>query len=144
LASWGFGFHSAHQISSDTIESCRGVVLTGSDAAHIQEAHYDRIAGVYLENLQYPHTTTYLEYFDRALVDLVEGQPTTVLEICCGAGEGCSLLQGRYARAIGIDISRTMLRHARRRFAENRCTFVQADATCLPCATASIDAVVMV
>src|SRR5579863_8382823 len=40
-----------------------------SDEARLQQAHYEAIAGTYVENLTYPHTQEYMAYLDRALFD---------------------------------------------------------------------------
>ena len=114
-----------------------------SDDARVQEAHYDRIAPAYLENLTYPHTEEYVAYFDRVLLDQVDGALDTIVEVCCGAGEACWLLRDRTGHAIGVDISTAMLAHARRRLPDPRFEFAQGDACRLPIADEVADAVFM-
>lgn len=114
-----------------------------SEAARVQEAHYDRIAGIYLENLSYPHTEEYLAYFDRVLLDQIQGPLDTVAEICCGAGEACALLRDRIGRAVGIDVSTAMLARARGRLLDARFDFAQGDACRLPLPDGAFDAVFM-
>src|SRR5215831_15214820 len=109
----------------------RGIPLFArdvSDDAKTQEAHYDRVAGAYLANLQYPHTQEYMAYFDRAVLRFVDEPIDAVAEICCGAGEACWLLRDRVSHAIGVDVSTAMLDRARRRLPDARFEFVQADA----------------
>ena len=114
-----------------------------TDEARVQEAHYDRIAKIYLENLSYPHTEEYSAYFDRALLDQIDGPLDTVAEICCGAGEACSLLRARIGRAVGIDVSTAMLARARSRLPDKRFEFAQGDACRLPLPDGAFDAVFM-
>jgi SAM-dependent methyltransferase len=114
-----------------------------SNDARIQEAHYDRIARKYLENLTYSHTEEYMAYFDRELLEQVDAAPETIVEVCCGAGEACWLLRDRVGRAIGVDVSTAMLARARARMPDPRFEFVQGDACRLPVADAIADAVVM-
>src|SRR5204863_8034159 len=116
-------------------------VLT--DEARIQQAHYDRIAATYVANLGYPHTQEYMAYFDRAVLEQIDGPLDVVAEICCGAGEACWLLRDRVGEAVGVDISTAMLDHARRRLPDPRFEFVQGDACQLPLADAAVDAVFM-
>lgn len=123
----------------------RGIPLFARDAitedARVQQAHYDRIAASYLTGLSYPHTQEYMAYFDRALLDQVDGPLDAVAEVCCGSGEACWLLRDRVGSAIGVDISTAMLERARRRLPESRFEFVQGDACRLPLADAALDAV---
>ena len=125
-----------------------GIALFAAEAtnadARRQQAHYDAIAAVYEENLGYPHTRTYLEYLDRTLFDVIGREPLgTMAEICCGGGAAVKLLDGLYARAVGVDISAKMLHRAVADNADRRAAFVQGDATNLPLADASFDTVVM-
>lgn len=125
----------------------RGITLFGrewmSDEGRVQEAHYDRIAPRYLENLTYPHSEEYMAYFDRVLLEQVDGPLETVAEICCGSGEACWLLRDRIGVAVGIDVSTAMLARARERLPDPRFEFAQGDACLLPMATAGVDAVFM-
>ena len=79
-----------------------------------QQAHYDRIAGVYVRNLTEPHTLEYSAWFDRLLLEAIGPGPLGLVgEICCGRGEALRLLAGRseleMSGAIGVDISHRML-----------------------------------
>jgi ubiquinone/menaquinone biosynthesis C-methylase UbiE len=115
-----------------------------SDEGRAQQAHYDRIAAAYVENLHYPHTQEYMAYLDQALLDVVAADGLgTVAEICCGRGEAFQLLGDRIGRGIGIDVSVSMLRSALRENPAGNLAFVQGDATMLPVADESIDSVFM-
>lgn len=115
-----------------------------TEDAKVQEAHYDRLARAYLENLSYPHTEAYIAYWDRVLMDELRPPYATVAEICCGAGEASWLLRNEVSRAVGVDISTAMLARARSRFPVDRFAFVQGDATRLPLESEKFDAVFMI
>jgi ubiquinone/menaquinone biosynthesis C-methylase UbiE len=115
-----------------------------SDEGRAQQAHYDRIAEAYVENLHYPHTQEYMAYLDQALLDVVAADNLgTVAEICCGRGEAFQLIGDRIGRGIGIDVSVSMLRSALTENPATNLAFVQGDATMLPVADESIDSVFM-
>jgi len=115
----------------------------GSDANR-QEQHYDAVAGAYARNLEYPHTRAYQAYLDAALFEAVGAAPLgTLAEICCGTGAAIKLFDGRYATAVGIDISTAMLAYAATENADRRAAFVQGDATRLPLSDSSFDTVAM-
>ncbi len=114
-----------------------------SDAGRIQQAHYDRVAADYIANLTYPHTLEYTAYLDAAFERELDGANLqAIAELCCGRGEAVRLLAGRFDRAIGVDISRSMLESAAAEFGAE-CSFVQGDATRLPLADAVFDSVFM-
>jgi ubiquinone/menaquinone biosynthesis C-methylase UbiE len=114
-----------------------------SDEARIQQAHYDRVASAYLDNLGYPHTEEYMKYWDRVLLDGIREPLDTIAEICCGAGEATWLMRERARRGVGVDISTAMLARARQRLPGDRFTFLQGDATRLPLQDNAFDAVFM-
>jgi len=117
--------------------------LIAEDAAR-QRDHYDQVAAAYQANLSYPHTKTYMAYLDDALFDAVGEAPLgTMAEICCGLGEAAKLFAGRYTRAVGIDISPSMLQRAAHQEGLTSVTFAQGDATRLPLADSAFDTVVM-
>ena len=125
-----------------------GIVLMGerttSADAGRQQAHYDQLAALYLENLGYPHTLEYAAYLDDALRAALDGCETgTVAEICCGQADGLALLGDSVGTGIGVDISVNMLAAASARPGMARHGFVQGDATRLPLADASFDTVLM-
>lgn len=116
-----------------------------SDEGRVQQAHYDRIASKYIENLGYPHTQEYLQYLDRVFLEsLGDARLETVAELCCGRGEAFHLLGDRIRRGIGVDVSLSMLEVARRELPRRSFTLLQADATSLPLADGCIDTVVMI
>jgi SAM-dependent methyltransferase len=132
----------AYPITDSGIPLFAGEFL--SEAARVQEAHYERIAAAYLKNLQYPHTQEYTAYLDRALRDAIDGSCVdTTVEICCGRGEAFLLLGGSVRRGIGIDVSIAMLEAARNEHRNPNLSFVQGDATILPLAADSFDGVFM-
>jgi ubiquinone/menaquinone biosynthesis C-methylase UbiE len=115
-----------------------------SDDARIQQAHYEKIAAAYVENLAYPHTQEYMAFLDRALFSAIgDRRLGTVAELCCGRAEAFHLLQGRMERGIGVDISVSMLEAAMRDNRADHLSFIQGDATMLPLADASFDTVFM-
>jgi SAM-dependent methyltransferase len=115
-----------------------------SEAAARQQAHYDAIAGAYIENLDYPHTRAYQEEMDRIFLGEVgPGCLGDAAELCCGRGEALGLLEDRIDTGIGVDISLSMLEAAAARL-PRRFDLVQGDATRLPLADASLDSVLMV
>lgn len=96
-------------------------------------AYYDEFASWYERERHLP----YHRMLDDLEVELVERYATgkDVLEVGCGTGLILSRT-ARFARhAIGIDLSRGMLARARERGLD----VVQASATALPVATASVD-----
>lgn len=115
-----------------------------SNDARMQQAHYEKIAAAYVENLSYPHTQEYAAYLDRMLIDAVgPGDLGQVAEICCGHGEACRLFDGRIGRGIGVDVSLAMLEEAQRQTLRSSITFAQGDAIQLPLASNVFDAVFM-
>jgi len=115
-----------------------------SDDARKQQAHYEKIASAYIENLGYPHTEEYEAALDRALLAAIgDVDLGTVAEICCGRGEAFRLLRDRIRQGVGIDISLSMLDAAQQANRTGRFAFLQGDATMLPLATGSFDSVFM-
>jgi ubiquinone/menaquinone biosynthesis C-methylase UbiE len=113
-----------------------------TEDARRQMTHYDKIAGTYEANLEYPHTQAYFSYLDDALLGAVGKAPVgVVIEVCCGTGEAFKILSGRYERGVGIDISLAMLSRAQEANAGAPVTFLQGDATRLPFADGSVDLV---
>ncbi len=115
-----------------------------TDDARIQKEHYDRISGVYVEHLDYPHTRVYSGYLDDAVYDAIKGASLeTVAEISCGRGEALRLAGLAIQTGVGIDISLNMLEPARADLDPAHITLVQGDATALPLADACFDTVFM-
>lgn len=112
--------------------------------AQRQQAHYDRLATVYLANIGYPHTQEYSAYLDRALVEALDGcARDAVAEICCGQADGLALLGDSIRTGVGVDISVNMLTAASTRPGMERHMFVQGDATRLPLADSAFDTILM-
>jgi ubiquinone/menaquinone biosynthesis C-methylase UbiE len=115
-----------------------------NEDARRQQLHYDRIAAVYLENLDYPHTQEYMRYLDDALTAASGNTDLgSTAEICCGAADGFHLFQNRVQLGIGVDISANMLSAARQKLPDAKFGFLQGDATRLPLASSAFDTVVM-
>ncbi|MFN8371322.1 MAG: class I SAM-dependent methyltransferase [Anaerolineae bacterium] len=115
-----------------------------SKEGRAQQEHYDKVAAAYLENLTYPHTQEYMAYLDRVFLDQVGNTPIgSVAEVCCGRGEAFLLIGDRVQTGVGIDVSVSMLRAARKTFADEKFFFAQGDATMMPIEDNQLDAVVM-
>jgi len=115
-----------------------------SDDGKIQQQHYDKIAKVYVENLNYPHTQEYSSYLDKAFLNTIDNNKLGVVaEVCCGTGEAFHLLKNKIKFGIGMDISLQMLIHAKKKLPEKNFYFIQADATLMPLKSNSIDTVLM-
>jgi ubiquinone/menaquinone biosynthesis C-methylase UbiE len=115
-----------------------------SEDSQKQQAHYDEISAVYLETLSYPQSQVYWGYLNDLLIEVIgEDSLGTLGEICCGRGEALTLLEGRFEKGVGIDISSNMLRAAMSGFNGSNVFFAQGDATVLPLAKESLDNVVM-
>ncbi|MHC4650362.1 MAG: class I SAM-dependent methyltransferase [Planctomycetota bacterium] len=109
-----------------------------------QKAHYDRIAGIYTDSLDLPHTRAYSAYLDRVLLKSIPPGPLGYIgELCCGRGEAIRLLSARDGDrpvgGVGIDISPRMLEAASRDHPGTPWLFVQGDATMLPLADEVFD-----
>lgn len=75
----------------------------------------------------------------RALEKIHVGPGELVVDLACGTGDFCELVEARGARVVGVDFAREMLRHAAMRglgFPK-----VQGDGEWLPFRTDSVDAV---
>jgi len=115
-----------------------------SEQGAIQQAHYDRIADAYIQNLSYPHTQEYMAYLDRVLLEAVPtGALGATAELCCGGSEAIQLLGHRMTVGVGVDVSARMLEAAQLKHPGERFGFLQGDATMLPLRDGCIDTVVM-
>lgn len=114
-----------------------------SEDGKIQQSHYDKIADAYVANLSYPHTQEYTDYLDRAFESkLIGAGLDDIAEVCCGRGEALRLLGSRVNRAVGVDISQSMLEVAVKELPRHY-LFVQADATMLPLKKEQFDTIFM-
>lgn len=75
----------------------------------------------------------------RALDKIAVGPADFVVDLACGTGDFCELVEARGARAVGVDFAREMLRQAQSRGL--RFPKVQGDGEWLPFGTASVDVV---
>lgn len=116
-----------------------------SKEAMIQRKHYNRIARIYIENLQYPHTQEYTNSMNKLLIKYAKtAKLNNVVEICCGYGEALKLFKNSIGKGVGIDISEAMLGKAVKDFSEQNIIFLQADGTALPLKNKKFDAVFMI
>src|ERR1700682_298790 len=85
------------------------------EATHTPDASLVACAAQVSRYLAPPQTTVYpLEYAYSLLGD-VGGR--RVLDFGCGSGENCLLLARRGAKVVGVDISESLIRVARKRLA---------------------------
>lgn len=75
----------------------------------------------------------------RALDAIAVGPDDFVVDLACGTGDFCELVEARGARVVGVDFAREMLRQAQTRGL--RFPKVQGDGEWLPFGTASVDVV---
>jgi ubiquinone/menaquinone biosynthesis C-methylase UbiE len=119
----------------------------GSSSA-VQQAHFDRIYKAYLEALNDPQSKEYSAYLDRELQEAAAGPGGNLgvlLELCCGHGEGLTLFADRAERALGVDISLSMLESTRLENGPMAEAFLlQGDVNRLPLADSSVDTVVTI
>lgn len=117
-----------------------------TEDAKRQQAHFEKIARIYIDNLAYPHTQEYAAYLDRAFLDVAaDAKLGSTAEICCGSGEAFRLLGSRVGSGLGLDISLSMLEVARRTLPEaGQYCFIQGDATSLPLADGLFDSVFII
>jgi ubiquinone/menaquinone biosynthesis C-methylase UbiE len=113
------------------------------EATHTPDAHLKADARQFARYLAPPVTTVYPLEYAFALVGNVRG--LRVLDFGCGSGENCVVLARRGARAIGVDISESLIRVARKRLVVNgldgAVDFVAGSAHDLPIASNSVDLV---
>ena len=136
------GRPNRYRLTPEGIPLFAGKLAPGD--SETQRQHYNRIAAAYTANLGYPHTQEYIAFLDRKTLEAIGDAPIgTLAELCCGRGEALSLLGTRAARYVGVDISENMLQAAMAAHRHPRAAFLQADATRVPLAEASVDTVVM-
>ena len=110
---------------------------SGRDTASVRDT-YDRIADHFSKTREYPWPE--VESF-------IDGRSGAVgLDIGCGNGRHTELLAGCCDRALGVDVSREILRTASDRAVERGVSFAlaQADAARLPVRVESVDLAVYV
>jgi ubiquinone/menaquinone biosynthesis C-methylase UbiE len=82
-----------------------------------------------------------LEHVHRYLQAREIAAGKVVLDIACGEGYGTALLAGLAARAIGVDISREAVRHAKARYVAGNIEFLVGSCARIPLPDRSIDLV---
>jgi SAM-dependent methyltransferase len=83
-----------------------------------------------------------LEHFHRYLfaVQFVAGRD--VIDVASGEGYGSALLSQAARSVVGVDVDAPVVAHANRQYGSPSVSYLQGDATRLPCASASADVVV--
>lgn len=81
------------------------------------------------------------EYKALALSALQLKPGTAALDVACGLGEDVAAMQAAGAKAMGVDMSRTLIDTARSRHVASGCTFEVSDAKSLPFDNDTFDAV---
>ena len=89
---------------------------------------FDLIAPVYGWFFRY-QTRRFELALDGPLSVLALGQYRNILDVGCGTGALCSVLEGRGYDVTGVDVSGQMLKVARRKTAGHKISFIQAGAT---------------
>jgi SAM-dependent methyltransferase len=87
-----------------------------------------------------PGHDSYWYYRDAFFVDMVPPAGRATLELGCGEGRVVRDLAGRGHRVVGVDVSATLLRHARE--ADERGVYLRADAARLPFGDETFDLIV--
>jgi SAM-dependent methyltransferase len=92
------------------------------DAIETTQKTYDRIAAGYSTRIDELTGGSWIGEFERGLLDrfmAMVGRPgAIILDIGCGSGRDTQYLREKGAVILGVDISRGMLREARRRLGE--------------------------
>lgn len=113
------------------------------EASHTPDAALKADAGQLARYLAPPPTTVYPLEYSFALLGDVAGK--RVLDFGCGSGENCVVLARRGARVVGVDISESLIRVARKRLTVNglggKAAFAVGSAHDLPIEPGSIDVV---
>jgi SAM-dependent methyltransferase len=113
------------------------------EATQTPEASLVACAGQVARYLAPPETTVYPLEYAYALLGDVEGR--RVLDFGCGSGENCLMLARRGAKVVGVDISESLIRVARKRLAVNghggAADLVVGSAHDLPIASGAVDIV---
>ena len=73
--------------------------------------------------------------------DTISGN-SLVLEVGCGEGYGTSLLSEHVANIVGLDVDKTAVAHARRKYGSEKCVFTLYDGLKIPYENNMFDAVV--
>lgn len=104
----------------------------GSTEKFYRETKFDDIDFLFLLNPVYMHT--YFETKKRAIENLDLCMVQNVLDVGCGQGHLLELISESYKelQCVGIDLNREDLKRAKRKCSSKRCTFVLAEASCLP------------
>lgn len=116
-----------------------GDLPTGEDKRVRVQDMFDRIAPRYDALNRVISAGMDQRWRRRALDKIGVGEGDLVVDLACGTGDFCELVQQRGARVVGVDFALQMLRHGQRRDFTFRS--VQGDGEWLPFASASVDVV---
>jgi ubiquinone/menaquinone biosynthesis C-methylase UbiE len=118
--------------------------MVGKINKHVLKDYYAREA--LEEDRLYDFTKPYSYYFDRKRMELtlrfVKNYVTSnclFLDVGCGDGSYLRHIDCKYA--VGLDISKSKLLHARRKMQSQKHDFIEADAEYLPFKNSSLDIV---
>jgi len=97
-----------------------------------REARFEEMDSLFSGNYVYMHT--YYETKRRAIENLDLFTAKNVLDVGCGQGHLLKLISESFEKLerIGADLNFEDLKRAKRRCSSKKCTFVLAEASCLP------------
>jgi ubiquinone/menaquinone biosynthesis C-methylase UbiE len=106
-----------------------------------REARFEEMDSLFSGNYVYMHT--YYETKRRAIENLDLFTAKNVLDVGCGQGHLLKLISESFEKleCIGADLNFEDLKRAKRRCSSKKCTFVLAEASCLPFIDESFDRV---
>lgn len=116
-----------------------GDLPTGEDKRVRVRDMFDRIAPRYDALNRVMSVGMDQRWRRRALDKIGVGPGDVVVDLACGTGDFCELVEARGARVVGVDFALQMLRHGQARLPDFRS--VQGDGEWLPFKTASVDVV---
>lgn len=116
-----------------------GDLPTGDEKRARVREMFDRIAPRY-DALNRVMSVGMDQRWRRYALDKIDvGEGDLVVDLACGTGDFCELVESRGARVIGVDFALQMLKQGRKRGLDFRS--VQADGEWLPFRSASVDVV---
>ena len=116
-----------------------GDLPTGEDKRVRVQDMFDRIAPKYDALNRVMSVGMDQRWRRRALDKIGVGEGDFVVDLACGTGDFCELVEGRGARVVGVDFALQMLKQSRTRGLDFRS--VQGDGEWLPFRTGSVDVV---
>jgi ubiquinone/menaquinone biosynthesis C-methylase UbiE len=97
-----------------------------------REARFEEMDSLFSGNYVYMHT--YYETKRKAIENLDLFMAKNVLDVGCGQGHLLKLISESFEKleCVGVDLNLKDLKRAKRRCSGKKCTFVLAEASCLP------------